>query len=75
MYGENAHCVLQVVAVMSVSAKQTFLSRNNNIDKLRMKLYDIACHLQVASDGVTRETFTACTEPFMIHVYTQWNLL
>ena len=37
---------------MSVSAKQAFLSRNN-IEKLRLKLYDIACHLQVASDGVT----------------------
>jgi serine/threonine protein kinase len=52
----------KVVGVMSVSAKQTFLSRNNNIDKLRMKLYDIACHLQVASDGVTLEYKEGCRE-------------
>ena len=36
----------------SVSSKQKFLAKNN-IDKLRVKLYDIACHLQLATDGVT----------------------
>ena len=43
--------------VVSVSCKKTFLSRNNNIEKLSVKLYDIACHLQLASDGVTCEYF------------------
>ena len=38
--------------MISVSSKQSLLSRNN-IDKLRMKLYDIVCHLQLASDRVS----------------------
>ena len=47
-------CV-QVIHVMSVSSKKkTTLFYDNNIDKLRNKLYDVACHLQVASsDGLT----------------------
>ena len=40
---------------MSVSSKQRLFSQNN-IEKLRMKLYDIAFHLQLASDGVTCES-------------------
>ena len=46
----------QVVHVTSVSSKKrATLFYDNNMEKLRAKLYDIACHLQLASDGVTCE--------------------
>ena len=54
----------QVILVMSVSSKKkSSLFYENNIDKLRNKLYDIACHLQVSKlDGMTRKLLY-CTVP------------
>lgn len=69
MYTVCVYTCMQVVYVISVSAKHTLLSRNNNIDKLRMKLYDIACHLQLASDGVT------CKYTLTYYIVTHFHFL
>ena len=64
--------LLQVVCAMSVSSKKRNPFYDNNIDKLRNKLYDVACHLQVASDGVT------CTYRHTnvhVHVHTHWTYM
>ena len=52
----------------SVSSKQKFFS-HNNIDKLRMKLYDIACHLQLSSDGVTCEPGFTVDQSWPVYMY------
>ena len=54
-------CHMQVVDVVSVSCMKLHL-RDNNVEKLKKTLYEIATHLQLARDGQTCEyNYCVCT--------------
>ena len=50
-YGDAA-IYPKLVSVVSISStKKASVFFNNNMEKLRALIYDIACHLQLATDG------------------------
>ena len=55
-YNKYANCPVypKVVGVVSISSTRRSVFFSNNMEKLRNLVYDVACHLQLSTDGFTR---------------------